>query len=227
MSHHHDDFEREPIPGLPEVPPEGEKILWQGSPDWKGLALRAFHARKVAIYFGILIVWELVDAATGGGAMSDALISAVGLVAMGAAASAVLVYLARISARTSIYTITNHRVVMRIGMAFPVTINLPFKLIDSASMKTQKNGLGDIPIAVREGNRVAYAVLWPHARPWHVRHPEPMLRSLPEPEKVARLLADALASEVGGQVAAPAPVGARQPAQPSGARAGGLATAGG
>ncbi|MEO0720506.1 MAG: PH domain-containing protein, partial [Pseudomonadota bacterium] len=26
----HDDFEIEPVSGLPEAPPEGEHILWQG-----------------------------------------------------------------------------------------------------------------------------------------------------------------------------------------------------
>ncbi len=31
---HHDDFEAEPIKGLPEMPPEGEVILWQGQPNW-------------------------------------------------------------------------------------------------------------------------------------------------------------------------------------------------
>ena len=39
-----------------EVPlPEGERLLWQGSPNPKALALHAFHARKIATYFGILI----------------------------------------------------------------------------------------------------------------------------------------------------------------------------
>ena len=29
----HDDFQIEPVPGLPERPPEGERILWQGRPN--------------------------------------------------------------------------------------------------------------------------------------------------------------------------------------------------
>lgn len=36
--HGHDDFAVEPIPGLPELPPEGEHILWQGAPCWHALA---------------------------------------------------------------------------------------------------------------------------------------------------------------------------------------------
>jgi hypothetical protein len=30
-----DDFAGEPIPGLPADLPEGEKLLWQGSPGWR------------------------------------------------------------------------------------------------------------------------------------------------------------------------------------------------
>ncbi len=46
-----DDFAFEPIRGLPEMPPEGERILWQGSPDWRALAWRVFHIREVTFYF--------------------------------------------------------------------------------------------------------------------------------------------------------------------------------
>ena len=36
------EHEFEPVHGLPEKLPAGEKILWQGSPDWKTLANEAF-----------------------------------------------------------------------------------------------------------------------------------------------------------------------------------------
>jgi hypothetical protein len=29
----HDDFAFEPVKGLPELPPEGEHLLWQGRPN--------------------------------------------------------------------------------------------------------------------------------------------------------------------------------------------------
>jgi len=46
---HHDDFAFDPVKGLPEHLPQGEVMLWQGSPHWQSLALRAFHIRKVAL----------------------------------------------------------------------------------------------------------------------------------------------------------------------------------
>jgi hypothetical protein len=63
--------------------------------------------------------------------------------------------------------------VMRIGMALPVTINLPFKLIDGASVRLFGNGSGDIPLKLTAKERVAYMLLWPHARPLHFSQPQP------------------------------------------------------
>ena len=41
--------------GLPEKLPEGERILWQGAPDWQVIARRVFHVNKVAIYFALML----------------------------------------------------------------------------------------------------------------------------------------------------------------------------
>ena len=49
------DHDSRAVSGLPEPLPAGERMIWQGKPDWRALALRAFHVRKVAIYFGVLL----------------------------------------------------------------------------------------------------------------------------------------------------------------------------
>ena len=54
MSKHHDDFDFEPVRGLPQLLPKGERMLWQGAPRWQDLAVHAFHARKVIWYFAAL-----------------------------------------------------------------------------------------------------------------------------------------------------------------------------
>ncbi len=41
----HDDLDIEPVLGLPEAPPEGETILWQGAPLAWPLAKRALNAQ--------------------------------------------------------------------------------------------------------------------------------------------------------------------------------------
>jgi hypothetical protein len=48
--------------------------------------------------------------------------------------------------------------------------------------------------------------LWPHARPWKLAEVQPMLRSIPEADKVAGLLARTVGAAQGTPVAASAPV---------------------
>ena len=61
MSQHHDDFEIEPVEGLPETPPEGERILWQGRPDWWALSVESLSLKWVAGYFVLLMMWRFVS----------------------------------------------------------------------------------------------------------------------------------------------------------------------
>ena len=188
----HDDFEREAEPGLPERLPPGERVLWRGSPDWRSLARHGFHVRKVAIYFAALGIWYAVEAWHDGAPAADALVRLAGLGGVALTAVGLLALLAWLSAREAIYTVTDRRVVVRFGVALRMTLNVPFRIVESAGLKVHADGTGDLPLALAGDDRVSYAVLWPHARPWHLRRPEIMLRCVPEPERVAGLLADAL-----------------------------------
>lgn len=215
MTQDHDDFDFEPVRGLPQMLPRGERMLWQGAPRWQDLAVHAFHVRKVVWYFaGLTILAGVLRLAEGEG-IAMAIRPFQWLMPMGLVAAALLSGLAWLSARTSVYTITTKRVVMRIGMALPVSINLPFNQIDGASLRLFNNGSGDLPLKVTSKDRVAYMMLWPHARPFKFAHPQPALRCIARADDVASLLAAALA----GTAAAPipveaAPLRATQPSQP-------------
>ncbi|MFP4518428.1 MAG: photosynthetic complex putative assembly protein PuhB [Oceanicaulis sp.] len=216
-----DDIKPDPIPGLPEELPEGERILWRGAPDWKALALHVFHVRAVAIYFAILAAWKTAGALAAGGGVADAALSA-GMVAMfSAAALGLLVLFARLMAGSTIYTITSARVVMRIGVALPKTVNIPFAIVGKAALKVRPGGDGDIPLQLSGSDRAAYLHLWPHVRPWRLAKAEPMLRGVPEAAKVAEILASALAERTGQT--APRIVTTAEPADPQRAPAPGRA----
>ncbi|MCX7891299.1 MAG: photosynthetic complex putative assembly protein PuhB [Burkholderiales bacterium] len=184
----------EEIRGIREPLPEGERVLWQGAPDWRSLAVRALHVRKLAIYFAALVALRVALAAADGESAAAAAASAVWLVALASAALGILALVAWLSARTTIYAITTGRVVMRVGIALPIVVNLPHHAIESAALRTYADGTGDLPLRLKGDVRLAYAHLWPHARPWRLRHPEPMLRSLPGAAAVAETLARALAA---------------------------------
>lgn len=189
------EFEREPVPGLPEELPEGERILWQGKPDWLALARRALHVGGVAVYFGMLaavLAWMELSA---GGTASSALQAAVGVAPGALVALSLLAGIAVLSARAAVYTITNHRVVMRFGVALPIVLNIPFKQIKSADLKVYRDGSGDIPLSLAAGKRQSLVLLWPHVRPWRTVSPEPMLRCIPDAQRVADILSGALRAQ--------------------------------
>lgn len=189
MSEH----ELEPVPGLPEHLPKGERILWQGAPHWRPLAMRAFRLRAVMIYFAALMVWRVASKLWDGASTLAAFEHGLALAPLALGAVAILLAIAAASARTSLYTITDRRVVLRVGMALPLNLNIPFESIEGAAVAEFSDGSGDVALQIRKGERLGYAVLWPHARPWRYSRPEPMLRGLADPKGAANVLASALA----------------------------------
>ena len=178
--------------GLPEPLPRGERLLWQGSPDGSILAIEALHWRKLAVYFAVLLAWRAENVLSGGGSVVQAAIAAAWLLPLAAFAIGIALTLATLIRRTTVYTLTDRRVVMRIGMVLTMTLNLPHRQIDGAALHAGRDGHGDIALQLAPGVRIGYVHLWPHARPWQVRWPQPMLRAVPQAAQVAALLADAL-----------------------------------
>ena len=185
--HHEHEFEA--APGLPEPLPAGERLLWQGSPDWKQLALQVFHVRTVAIYFVVMVVLQVAYLLR----QPDPqwLVPLGTSVALSLTALGVLTWLAWLSARTALYTLTNKRVVMRIGIVLTLTFNLPLRMVAAASIKPTKNGCGDIALKLAGDDHIAWLNLWPHAKPWALKHPEPCLRLVPHALQVGERLVQA------------------------------------
>lgn len=197
------EHEFEPSFGLPEPLPKGEQILWQGAPDFKDMALRVFHIRKIAIYFALMIAsrgiyLSLADASVFDVAKGVMLVTLLAAVALGALAT-----LAWLTSSTTAYTLTDQRMVMRIGIVLTLTFNLPLKRLSNAGLQLTEGGFGDIPLALNGGDRIGWLNLWPHARPWHIAKPEPMLRCIPQAQAVAAQLQQAWTAINGPGAAAP------------------------
>ena len=187
----------EPVRGLPAPLPPGENLLWQGSPRWQTLAVRAFHVRKVAVYFAVLLALRGSRGALDGATLGPEIATTAALGALALLAIGLLMLLAWLSARSTVYTITDRRVVMRFGVALSLTLNVPFKVIESAAVRIRHDGTGDIPLELKQGEKLGYLVNWPHVRPWHFMQPQPMLRALPDVAHAAETLARALAAAAG------------------------------
>lgn len=207
------------IEGIGEDLPEGEVVLWQGAPQFWPLLKQAFHFRLLVVYFAILLAWRLIAGAQEGALIAPLVTTTLALVPLAGAALAMLALLAWLSCKTTIYAITSRRVVMRIGIALSVTFNLPLKQIDSASVKRGKepDGVGDLCLGLGDNAHIAYLNLWPHAKPWALRSPEPMMRSIAKVDEVAVILAQALAAQ---SEQAPAPAGSAPTVVESTSRAG-------
>ena len=189
-------------PGLPEALPAGERMLWQGAPDWRVLARHGFRIRTFALYFALLIAWRGLATWSDGAPAATVAASVLWPLPLAALALGFIGLLAWLVGRNAVYTLTDRRVVMRIGIVLTVTFNLPLSRIETVRLHAlgrtgeAAGQPGDIALVLDAQDRIGYIHLWPHARPWHFRRTEPMLRSLPEADRVARLLVDALAASV-------------------------------
>ena len=166
------------------TPSAGEQIVWKGRPDLSVLARTAFHTRSVGIYFVILIA---VSALLGN------VQTAVTCTVLALLAQLILYTLAWVSRRTTLYILTDTRLIMRIGMAMETRVNIPLKHVTSASLRRRSADHGDIALQLSGERTLGYVLLWPHARPWRFSMPEPMLRAVPEAQMVAERLAEAAA----------------------------------
>jgi Bacterial PH domain len=173
------EYDHEPVRGLPGALPQDEVILWQGSPDWQQLAGHALHIRLAALYFAGIAIW-----AVSRGDMS----TAIGVTSLGLVVVALLLLFAWGVARTTVYTLTSKRIVLRIGVALNKCINLPLSEIETADLKVLGQGHGNIVLHLKGLPRLGYIMLWPHARSLRFVRPQPMLRAVPEAQMVGALL---------------------------------------
>jgi len=190
------EYENEPIKGLPGFLPKGEIILWQATPDWRSMARGVFHTRLVAGWFVIVAMGAFVAGGTGPlGAVITLLVAALGL--------GVLAFLAFVQARSTVYTLTQKRLVMRFGVALPKCVNLPLAQITSADVKTAGAGHCDVALSIAGRFPLGWLQMWPHVRPWKINDPQPMLRGIPE--SAIPLLSETLAKANPGGRAMPTP----------------------
>ena len=139
------------------------------------------------------MLWRIAVSYSDGKPIGDALEIDEWLAALLGIVMAIALTFAFLVARTTIYTITTRRVALRYGVAFTKAVNVPLRLIKSVGLRMHANGTADVALTLIGPDKIAYLILWPHARPWCFSSPEPMLRAISEPQQVADALKTALA----------------------------------
>jgi Bacterial PH domain len=173
------EYDHEPVRGLPGDLPEDEHIIWQSAPDWTQLVKAALHIRLSTAYFAAIVIW-----AVSRGDMN----TAVAVSVLGAVVVGLFTLFAWGVSRTTVYTLTNRRLVLRIGVALNKCINLPLSEIETANLKMLPGGYGNIVLTLKGAPRLGYIMLWPHARSMRFVRPQPMLRAIPDARNVAAML---------------------------------------
>lgn len=209
------EHEYEPQYGLPERLPAGEHILWQGSPIFGALARRVFHLRKLALYFGLLTAAHVANLLWSGSSPVQVLMSMRWLLPLAALGLGSVLMLAWLTARTTVYTLTDKRVVMRVGIVLTVTFNVPLTRVASADLLLYSNdaadGSGDISMALGGKDRIAWLQLWPSVRPWRFTQPQPTLRCVAHAQAVSDQLGAAWSAAKGVPANPAASSGISQP----------------
>lgn len=183
----------ERIDGIDAPLPPGERVRWQGRPALGPLARRAFHVRAILLYFGALGALRAVFAVQDGRPGPEVAAGVTALLLLGLVAAGIAWFLAWLSVRTTIYAITDRRVVLRCGIVLSGTVSIPFRTIERVDVRRFADGTGDVAIALGGNDRIAYLTLWPYARAWRLQHPEPLLRAVTDFDEVTAILREALA----------------------------------
>lgn len=191
------DFDDTAVPGLPGPLPAGEHMVWQGKPE-TGLVLRhVFKARWIAAYFAVMVGWLLVTGLYFGRAPVDIAMSVVVMAVAGAMVIGFFwVYSVAIH-RTTIYTLTTRRIVMRTGVALPTCFNLPFTEVEAVDVLERADGSGNMALRFKPDIRLSWMVFWPHVRGLRLARPEPQLTGL----KDVRAVADQFATQLTAHLA--------------------------
>lgn len=182
----------ERIEGIDAPLPPGEHVRWQGRPSLWPLARRAFHVRAILLYFGALAALRAALTVSDGRPAAEVAAGATALLVMGLIAAGLALLLAWLSVQTTIFAITDRRIVLRSGIVINGTVSIPFRIVDRVDTRRHADGSGDVAIAIAGSDRIPYLSLWPYARPWRVNHPEPMFRAVTDFDALAATLGEAL-----------------------------------
>jgi hypothetical protein len=180
------------IRGVPHALPEGEHILWQGAPEAMLIAKHVFHWRLLVAYFAVMTTVWIASTALAFDSQ-ELLVGLLVRVGLSTLVLAIVFVMSGVIARTSWYAITSQRLVLRLGVVFEMSINVPFTILDSAGVGVFKDGTGQVVLTLTKPSRLAYIALWPHCRVFSINHPQPVLRGLRDPQRIGTLLAQAVA----------------------------------
>lgn len=178
---------------MAKIFPEGQ-MLWQGTPSWRAVVRDVMHIGWIAAYLMLLVIWDFASDRSDGLSVPDTLFGALPIFLLGLVVLGLCAGFAVACARTTTYTLTTDRLILRYGVALPATMTIPLRLIGAVAVQARADGTADIALALKPGSRVQILRLWPHVRPRRLGKSQPMLRGVPGGVAVAALVSQTVAA---------------------------------
>jgi len=167
--------------------PDGESILWKGKPSLWGFSWNLFGLKWITFYLSILSVVSIARFFA-----SDFhtafYIDFLPFFLSGIFASIILIGLAAIQAYSTVYIITENRVIIKTGAALSFLISMPFKKIKEVNLQKRGASIGTISFELFSKKRVPYISCWPSVRPWKFKKTQPAFSCVRSVEEVATIL---------------------------------------
>lgn len=178
------------LPGVEMPLPAGDTLLWSGQPDLRSTALNVLHLRALMVYWALVAGAFLVWSAVGGATMGSLAADLAWLLVVAVAGTGIVFGFAWLIRRTTLYAVTDRRVVMKIGITLSAVLNLPYGKLGKVDLRAFGDETGDVILTPSTEDRVGWIFLWPHNRPWKLKDPIPALRCIPDAERIGRDIAE-------------------------------------
>ena len=96
--------------------------------------------------------------------------------------------LAAIQTYSTVYIITENRVIIKTGAALSFLISMPFKKIKEVNLQKRGGSVGTISFELFSEKRVPYISCWPSVRPWRFKKTQPAFSCIGSVDEVATTL---------------------------------------
>ena len=167
--------------------PNGESILWKGRPSLWGFSWNLFGLKWITLYLSMLSIVS-VARFFASDFYTAFYVDFLPFFLSGIFASIILIGLAATQTYSTVYIITENRVIIKTGAALSFLISMPFKKIKEVNLQKRGASIGTISFELLSEKRVPYISCWPSVRPWKFKRTQPAFSCIGSVDEVATIL---------------------------------------
>jgi len=167
--------------------PNGESILWKGRPSLWGFSWNLFGLKWITLYLSMLSIVS-VARFFASDFYTAFYVDFLPFFLSGIFASIILIGLAATQTYSTVYIITENRVIIKTGAALSFLISMPFKKIKEVNLQKRGASIGTISFELLSEKRVPYISCWPSVRPWRFKRTQPAFSCIGSVDEVATIL---------------------------------------